>query len=106
MLLTRKRVLAAAIESTVGTAETLDATDAAYNVFDAEITPNIAMTARTQQGGFGNLEAPPEGYGASISFHTELTGDGSGGVPGWADVFFPACGWVKTGSTFAPVASA
>jgi len=106
MLLTRKRVLAAAIESTVGTAETLDAADAAYNVFDAEITPNIAMTPRTKQGGFGNLEATPEGYGASVTFKTELTGDGSGGVPGWADVFFPACGWVKTGSTFAPVASA
>jgi hypothetical protein len=106
MLLTRKRVLAAAIETTVGTAETLDANDAAYNVFDAEITPNIAMTPRTQQGGFGNLEATPEGYGASITFKTELTGDGAGGVPGWADVFFPACGWVKTGSTFAPVASA
>jgi hypothetical protein len=106
-MLTRKRVLAAAIEASVGTAETLDATDAAMNIMDAIIQPNIAMTPRMEQGGFGHNEAVPEGYGATITFRTELTGDGSGGitVPVWADTFLPACGWVKTGSTFAPVTS-
>jgi len=106
MLLTRKRVLAAAIEATAGTAETLDASDAAFNVFDAEITPSITMTPRPKQGGFGNLESLTEGYACNISFKTEISGDGAGGAPAYAAALFPACGWVATGSTYAPVSEA
>lgn len=105
-MLTRKRVLAAKIETTAGTAESLAAGDAAFNVYDAEITPNISMASRAKQGGFGQLEAITEGYSCTITFKTDLTGDGIGGVPGWADTFFPACGWVKTTTTFNPTAEA
>jgi len=104
-MLTRKRVLAAAIEATVGTAETLDATDAAMNIHDSIIQPNIAMTPRMQQGSFGHNEAVPEGYGATVTFKTYIHGDGLGGVPTWASTFLPACGWVDTAGTFSAVTS-
>ena len=52
-LLRRKRVLAAAIEGTVGTAESLDAGDGAMNVYNAVIQPGITAIQREGQGGFG-----------------------------------------------------
>ena len=62
-LLRRKSVLAAKIESTSGTAESLSASDAAFNVFDLTMTPTIAMTPRPSQGSFSSLPAVPELYG-------------------------------------------
>lgn len=103
-LIRRKSVLAAKIESTSGTAESLAAADAAFNVFDLTISPTIAMTARPSQGSFSHLPAVPELRGATCTFRTEVYGSGSGGVPGWASTFLPACGWTDTAGTFSPKA--
>tara|TARA_R110000868_G_scaffold290945_3_gene551164 strand:+ start:824 stop:1762 length:939 start_codon:yes stop_codon:yes gene_type:complete len=101
-LLRRKSVLAAKIESTSGTAESLAAADAAFNVFDLTMTPTIAMTPRPSQGSFSSLPAVPELYGGTCTFRTEIYGSGAGGVPGWASTFLPACGWTAAGGVFTP----
>lgn len=97
-LLTQRRVLAAAHEATIGTAESLSASEAAFNVFDAEINPSIDMSDRPAQGSFSNLTSIPQDYGAEVSFAVEVHGSGTeestGGesVPEWAKNFLPACG--------------
>ncbi len=101
-LLKRKKVLAAKIETTVGTAESLTAADAAFNVYNPMIQANISMEEREGQGGFGYLPAVPGGYGGTVTFRTMLEWDGSSTEPAWADTFFPACGWVKTIGTYNP----
>ena len=89
-LLRRVRVLAASIEAEPGTAESLDATDAAFNVFDPKIQQGFEMAEREQQGGFGLLPASPGGRLGTVTFSIELTAPGV--QPGWAAVFLPGCG--------------
>jgi len=102
MLLFRKSVLAAKIETTIGTAETLAAADAAMNIYNAAIVPNIAFQEREGQGGFGRLSSISEGYGGTATFRTYLEWDGTATEPLWAETFFPACGWVKSGQVYSP----
>jgi hypothetical protein len=105
-LLKRKRVLAASIESTSGTIETLDAADAAINAFDVMPQASIEFIPRPSQGSFSSLPGTLGAYGGSLSFKTEITGDGAGGVPDWASTFLPACGWVDSTGTFSPATEA
>lgn len=104
--LKRKRVLAAKIESTSGTAETLTASEAAFNAFDVEIQANIPFTQRPSQGSFSHLPAVAGPYGGTLTFKTELFGNGAAGVPGWASSLLPACGWVESTGTFSPATEA
>lgn len=101
-LLRRVSVLAASIEATSGTVETLDAADAALNVYDVQFSQNIATEERPGQGAFSHAAQVPGLYLAQVTFKTEIAGDGAGGVPGWASTFLPACGWVNSGGTFSP----
>ena len=108
-LLLRRRVLAAKIETTVGTAETLTAAEAAMNIFEPTINPTIEFEERPGQGVFSPLPGVLGAYGATTSFQTEITGRGSSGgsVPLWASTFLPACGFVDNGSgVFGPVSKA
>ena len=90
-------VFAAKTEATPGTAETLAGADAAFNVTDFELNPDIAFQQRPSQGGIGRRSAVPEGHRATITFRTELAYDGVT-VPNWASVLLPACGFVDNGS--------
>lgn len=101
-LLKRKRLLAAKIETTSGTAETLAAADAAFNTYDVMIQQNIEMTTRESTGGFGTLASVPGGYQGKVTFKTDWAWDGTATEPAWADTFFPACGVTKSVNTFAP----
>lgn len=101
-LLRRKRVLAAKIETTVGTPESLAGTDGAFNVYNALIQPNITFEEREGQGGFGYLTSIPGGHTGTATFRTFLEWDGTATEPAWADTFFPACGWVKSGQVYTP----
>ena len=102
MLLVKRRILAAAIESTPGTAETLDAGDAALNVFDVVVNPNIEMSERMGQSTFSPLPAVPGARAGTLAFKVNLHGSGaSGGAsPDWADTLLPACGLVETDDVF------
>ncbi len=95
MLLTRKRVLAAKVEATPGDAETLAAGQAAFNIFDAVIQPNIDFEERIGQAAFSPLRGELGARGGQITFRTEM-------VDGWPAVFLPACGWVASGSVYSP----
>lgn len=101
-LLLRKRVLAAKIETTIGTPIALSGTDAAFNVFNPVIQLQTEMTKREGQGGFGNLSAVPGGLMGVATFRTYLEWDGTATEPAWADTFYPACGWVKSGQVYTP----
>lgn len=101
-LLKRKRVMGAKIEGTPGTAESITGAEAAFNVFNAVIQPNIEMQEREGQGGFSHLSAIPGQIAGTATFQLELIGDGAGGVPAWASVFLPPCGWVVNTGVFTP----
>jgi len=98
----RRRVLAAKTETTVGTPIALAAADGAMNVYNAMIQPQIDMEQREGQGGFGYLSAVTAGQVGVATFRTYLEWDGTATEPLWADTFFPACGYVKTGQVYTP----
>ena len=101
-MIKRRRVLAAKIESTIGTAETLAAADAAFNIYEPMIQCTVEMEQRQGQGGFGMLPSVAGGRIGVATFRTYLEWDGTATEPSWADTFFPACGWVKTGQVYTP----
>jgi len=101
-MLTRKRVLAAKIEATPGTAEDLSASEAAFNVFDATIQPNIDFTERLGQSAFSPLPGALGARGGTCTFAIELHGsgtpndtEGDEACPAWAETFLPACGFTR-----------
>ncbi len=103
-LLRRKRVLAAKIETTPGTAISLAAADADYNVFNAIIQPSVETEGREGQSAFSALASVPGPRMGTCTFSTELTAGGT--VPEWAATFLPACGFVDTAGVFSPVTEA
>lgn len=105
-LLLRKSVLAAKLESTVGTDATPGASDATYNVFNAAIEPTPEMEEREGQGGFDRLTQVNSARTARVTFTTEVQWDGSATEPAWAEAFLPACGWVKSSQTYFPTSKA
>jgi len=105
-LLARKRVLAAKIETTVGTAIALSGTDAVFNVFDATIQPTIEFVSRMGQAAFGSITGSVGQASGTLTFRTELFGDGAAGVPGWASTLLTACGFVNSAGVFSPKSEA
>lgn len=107
-LLGRKTVLGVKAETTVGTAESLTAGEAAMIAYDVTVSPNIEMLRRPRQGGFGEHSAvagPPRGQ---ASFRIDLGGSGNSAspVPGWADALLPGCGVVKTAAVTTNISAA
>jgi len=111
-LLRKKMVLAAKLETTIGTAESLAAADAEFNVYDIEIEPEADEQARASQGSASKLPTTIGARMVNISFKVEMHGSGIASTdPDWALVLLPALGFkdaanVWTLSTAAPVASA
>ena len=105
-LLRRKTVLAAEIEATAYTAETLAAADSNFNVFDAVCTPTIENRERAAANTFSQRQGSAGPRMGTVTFRTDITGDGAGGVPTWASEFLPACGWVDSSGTFSPTSEA
>jgi hypothetical protein len=101
-LLNQKAVLAAKIETTPGTAETLAAADGAMNCYEVNLVPEIAKTPREGQGGLGNLSSITEGHRGRVTFSTDMPWDGTLTEPFWADTLLPACSYVKSTNTFTP----
>lgn len=101
-LLSRLSVLAAKVEATPGTLESLTGSDAAFNVMNAEFNANIDVTTRPIQGSFRKLPGVPGQRLATCTFSIELIGTGAGGVPTWATVFLAGCGLVNSTGTITP----
>lgn len=100
--LKRKRVLAAKIEATPGTLESLSATHGAFNAYDVMIQQEAAKTKREAPGGFAPKRSVIGGWRARLTFKLDVEWDGTATEPGWADTFLPSCGWVKSGQVFTP----
>jgi hypothetical protein len=100
MLPRRRRVLAAKVEATAGTAESLTGSEAAFNVFNALIQPNTTNEPREGQGGFSPLASVPGARSGTCTFSTEITAAAT--VPSWASVFLPACAFIDTSNVFSP----
>lgn len=102
VLLARKRVLAAKIEATPGTAETLSSSEAAFNPYNIVTQNETELEARVASAGFANRASVTGAYRGSIAFRHDIQWDGTATEPAWADTFLPACGWVKSGQVFTP----
>jgi hypothetical protein len=102
VMLKRKRILAAKIETTTGTAEVLAAADAAFNAYNVTIQTDIEKTPREGQGSLGHLFSVTGGHKGKVTFSIDLGWDGTSAEPLWADTFLPACGLVKSTNTFRP----
>lgn len=105
-LLKRVRVLAAKHETTLGTAIAVSASDAAFNAYDVVCQGNFEFNEREMQGSMSNLPGVIGTRGGTMSFKTELFGDGAAASPGWADTLFPACGYIEATDTFSPSSTA
>lgn len=101
-LVRRKRVLAAKIEATPGTAESLTTSDTAFNAFNIQFQNETEKDEREGQGSFGYLPSIAKARRGKITFMTEWAWDGTATEPVWADLFFPACGVVKSTNTYTP----
>lgn len=99
-MLRKRSVLAAKIETTVGTAISLSASDATMPVFNAIIQPDIAFIPREGQGNFSSLTGTHEALMGTATFSVELTGGAS--IPAWATTFLPACGMVASSLVMSP----
>jgi len=104
-LLRRKTVMAAKIESTAYTAESLTAAESNYNFFDVVCSPSFDIRQRQQSNTFSNRVSTTGGRTGTVTFKTEITGNGDGAAPTWADLLLPACGFVETTGTFSPVSA-
>jgi hypothetical protein len=99
-LFMRKRVLAFKVEATPGTAESLSGSDAAFNVYNAEMTPTIEAMQRDSQSTGAPMPAVFGQYLGTCTFRTHLFGAAS--LPAYT-AFFAACGWPVSTRTFGPV---
>jgi hypothetical protein len=96
-LLFQKSIFAAKVEATPGTAETLTNAEAAFNVDNFVLDPDLSFQQRPGQGGIGRRSAIVEGHRGVARFRTELSYDGTT-IPSWASVLLPACGYINNGS--------
>jgi hypothetical protein len=102
-LLTRQRVLAAAVETTTGTVETLLAADAAMNIMDVDLASDIQFSKRQGQGSLSHLPGVPGSTSGTLSCTSEAYGLGSSGNPLWAETFLLACGFSESTQIFTPI---
>lgn len=97
-LLKKKSVLAAKIETTIGTAISLSGTDGVFNVYNCSIVPNVQFTDREGQGAFSKLSSVIGQQTGTCTFSTDLIVGAS--APAWATTFLPACGLGLTSTTY------
>lgn len=96
----RLRVLGAKIETTAGTPIAISASDATTPAYNVVYNDNTTYTRRENVTG-GKLQGRRGPLIATMSFDIEAMGLGAtGSVPAWADIFLPACGFVKSTATF------
>jgi hypothetical protein len=101
-LLKRKRVMAAKVEGTIGTAESLTNAEGAFNAYDVMIQPTIAVDQREGQGSFNYLSGVPGARQGKATFKTDIGWDGTTTMPTWASVLLPACGFVESSQVYTP----
>lgn len=104
MLLRRRSVFAAKLETTVGDAIALGAGDGVFNAREFLITPDIPAERREGQGGFNYHKSVPGGMQGTCVITHDIAYSGSA-IPNWATTLLPACGYVAMYSAFNPVST-
>lgn len=100
-LLKKIRTLAAKVETTIGTAESLTGAEGVFNAYNVMAQATIPVDAREAQGSFGHIAGVPGARMGTLSFRTDMGYDDTT-VSNWAVVLLPACGWVNATGTFTP----
>lgn len=100
------RTLAAKIETTIGTAESLTSAEGAYNAYNIMFQPAITKTQREGSGSFNRLTSISEGQLATITFRTDLAWDGTSTEPAIFSVLMPCCGWTESTNVWKPKSEA
>jgi hypothetical protein len=96
--LKRKRIVGASIESVPGTAEVLDATDAAMNCYDAVIQQEVDYTPRPKQGSMSQIAPIPGALKGKATFKCDLIG----GATSYLTTLLQGCGCGLTTGVIAP----
>jgi hypothetical protein len=104
--LTRKRIVAAKIETTTGTTETLAAADATTVIFDPSMEYETEFIERDAQGGsISPIKGALGARSGRCSLSWELYGSGSGTAPSWYK-FLRAAGFTLNTLALAPNSAA
>jgi len=101
--LTRRRYLAAKIETTTGTAESLAAADCAFNAFNHSLKEISPSNQRDGQGSLSPLTPVAGEQSGEFTFITELYADGTAEVPPDLLILFKAAGFSASGAVLTPV---
>lgn len=101
-LLKRVRTIAAKVETTPGTAESLTASEGAFNAYDIEINAAIEVEQREGQASFDYLSGVAGQRMGTMTFSTDLGWDGTVTMPTWASVLLPGCGVVESSQVYTP----
>lgn len=101
-LLKRVSTLCAKVESTVGTAESLTASDGAINVYDVEIQADIETEERQAQGSFSRLKGSPGARAATCTFKADMGWDGTN-QPLWGSALLKGCGLQYSANVYKPI---
>lgn len=101
MPLTGKRsIMAAVAETTLGTAASLAAANAAFHAFDFEPDVDVEENPREAQGTASPEASTPGTRKVALRFKTDIYGLGSAGVPYWASTLLAGCGMYNDSNTF------
>jgi len=100
-MLYKKRILAAKVETTIGTPIALSGTDAAMNVFNLVANPTAPSEQRPGQGSFGQRYSVVGMQTGQFTFQTELYGV-TGAAPAWLQTLFAGCGVTYSTGVFSP----
>ncbi len=104
--LSRRRVIAAAIETSTGTPVALAATNAAMIAFNPKMKAEIPTEQRPGMTSFSPFVPVAGARKGTFTFETELAGSGTAGTnPFWSTVLLPGVGFPvpASGGIFSPV---
>lgn len=105
--ITINSLVAAKVETTTGTAESLTGTDASLICRNASLQPNDTYVRRERIGGQGNIKGVPGPRTGTFTGQFEAVGSGTDGTsPAYALAFFPACNLVESTGIWTPTTGA
>jgi hypothetical protein len=104
-LLKRLSTMAAKVETTIGTAETLTASEGAFNAYDISIQANIDSEEREAQGSFDMLSQVVGARGGTMTFKTDIAVESGAGNPGWSELL-KGCGYSESSQVWTPKSEA
>lgn len=99
-LMKKLTVVAAVAESTLGTAASLTATEAAFYAYDIEVDVATDNHPREYQGTASPMPDVIGARMATVRFKVDVHGKGSAGQPDWATVLLAGCGMYNSTGTF------